>query len=88
MLSTAVIVFVSTWQVPARIVDQNIHQGAATRVIVPDSLTDIRFERRCRPRMSPNGRIVIRVIAMIPHRPHNVRFFPLLTRFLPNSPLS
>ena len=81
MLPTAVIVFVSAWRVPAWRVNQStrsFHHRSARggSLIVPDSPTAIRFERRCKPRMSPNGPIVIRVTAMIFHRPHNVRFFP------------
>ena len=91
MLSTAVIVFVSAWRVSAWLVNQSMrsfhhHSTREGLLIVPDSPTAIRFGRRCKPRISPNGPIVIRVTAMIFHRPHNVRFFPHPTRFLANSP--
>ncbi len=68
---------------PARVVDQStrlVHHQArsgSSVVLVPD-----RFERRCRPRMSPNGHFVIRVSAVISHRPPNVRFFTGLHSYL------
>lgn len=77
---TAVIAF-GWWTV-----DQKHHTlGGLT--IVPPSPREIGFERRCKPRMSPNGHIVIRRLTALIFHNHLI-LGPLLKSLPPFSSLS